>query len=99
VNFAGNYDVIQEPENISEIAKKHIPFYMFIDEETEEYMRNKSILNSSKRVGLWRIIVVRNVPYNDARRNGKVLFLKKNCCCYFALCGNLVALHLGKKPN
>uniref|UniRef100_A0A7C9EV00 TOD1/MUCI70 glycosyltransferase-like domain-containing protein n=1 Tax=Opuntia streptacantha TaxID=393608 RepID=A0A7C9EV00_OPUST len=68
----GNYDVIQEPENISEIAKKHIPFYMFIDEETEEYMRNKSILNSSKRVGLWRIIVVRNVPYNDARRNGKV---------------------------
>ncbi|KAJ8426395.1 hypothetical protein Cgig2_010938 [Carnegiea gigantea] len=68
----GNYDVIQEPENISEIAKMHIPFYMFIDEETEEYMRNRSILNNTKRVGLWRIVVVHNVPYSDARRNGKV---------------------------
>ncbi|KNA08402.1 hypothetical protein SOVF_162920 [Spinacia oleracea] len=68
----GNYDVIQEPVNISNIAKKHVPFYMFIDEETENYMKNKSVLNSSKMVGLWRIIVVRNVPYADARRNGKI---------------------------
>ncbi|KMS97994.1 hypothetical protein BVRB_4g096760 [Beta vulgaris subsp. vulgaris] len=68
----GNYDVIQEPINISESAKRHVPFYMFIDEETENYMTNKSVLTSSKLVGLWRIIVVRNIPYNDARRNGKV---------------------------
>ncbi|XP_074311096.1 putative hexosyltransferase MUCI70 [Silene latifolia] len=68
----GNYDVIQEPESISDIAKKNVPFFMFIDEETEDYMRNKSILTSSKMVGLWRIIVVRNIPYSDARRNGKV---------------------------
>ncbi|XP_022717120.1 uncharacterized protein LOC111275840 [Durio zibethinus] len=68
----GNYDVIQQPMNISEEAKKNIPFYMFIDEETEAYMKNKSILDSSKRVGFWRIIVVHNVPYSDARRNGKV---------------------------
>lgn len=73
---AGNYDVIQEPVNISNIAKKHVPFYMFIDEETENYMKNKSVLNSSKMVGLWRIIVVRNVPYADARRNGKVEHVK-----------------------
>ncbi|KAK8647891.1 hypothetical protein V6N13_121615 [Hibiscus sabdariffa] len=68
----GNYDVIQQPRNISEEAKKNIPFYMFIDEETEAYLRNKSILDSGKRVGLWRIVVVHNVPYSDARRNGKV---------------------------
>lgn len=68
----GNYDVIQEPVNISKIAEKHVPFYMFIDEETESYMKNKSVLNSSRMVGLWRIIVVRNVPYSDSRRNGKV---------------------------
>ncbi|KAK9024552.1 hypothetical protein V6N11_004710 [Hibiscus sabdariffa] len=68
----GNYDVIQQPRNISEEAKKNIPFYMFIDEETEAYLRNKSILESGKRVGLWRIVVVHNVPYSDARRNGKV---------------------------
>ncbi|KAH1063469.1 hypothetical protein J1N35_028456 [Gossypium stocksii] len=68
----GNYDVIQQPRNVGEEAKKNIPFYMFIDEETEAYIKNKSILGSSKRVGLWRIVVVRNVPYSDARRNGKV---------------------------
>ncbi|KAA3453041.1 Serine/threonine-protein kinase SIK3 [Gossypium australe] len=68
----GNYDVIQQPRNVSEEAKKNIPFYMFIDEETEAYVMNKSILDSSKRVGLWRIVVVRNVPYSDARRNGKL---------------------------
>lgn len=68
----GNYDMIQHPENVSAIAKERIPFYMFIDEETEKYMKNSSGLDSSKRIGLWRIIVVRNIPYADPRRNGKV---------------------------
>ncbi|KAB1995595.1 hypothetical protein ES319_D13G171600v1 [Gossypium barbadense] len=68
----GNYDLIQQPRNISEEAKRNVPFYMFIDEETEAYMKNRSMLDSSKRVGLWRIIVIHNVPYSDARRNGKV---------------------------
>ncbi|CAJ1957195.1 unnamed protein product [Sphenostylis stenocarpa] len=68
----GNYDVIQQPRNISSKGKKNIPFYMFIDEETEMYMKNASILSSSRRVGLWRIIVVHNIPYADSRRNGKV---------------------------
>ncbi|PNX89780.1 hypothetical protein L195_g045902, partial [Trifolium pratense] len=31
-----------------------------------------SILDSSRRIGLWRIIVVRNIPYADSRRNGKI---------------------------
>lgn len=68
----GNYDIIQQPRDISKIARKNIPFYMFIDEETEVYMKNSSVLDSTKRVGLWRIIVVHNIPYTDARRNGKV---------------------------
>lgn len=70
--FSGNYDIIQQPRNVSEAARKNVPFYMFIDEETEAYMRNSSVLDSSKRVGLWRIILVHNIPYTDARRNGKV---------------------------
>ncbi|KAL5802867.1 hypothetical protein ACOSQ4_031172 [Xanthoceras sorbifolium] len=68
----GNYDVVQQPQNISEAATKNIPFYMFIDEETEAYMKNSSVLDSTKRIGLWRIIVVHNIPYSDARRNGKI---------------------------
>lgn len=72
--YVGNYDIIQQPKGISQISKEKIPFYMFIDEETEAYMRNSSVLNNNKRVGLWRIIIVRNIPYSDARRNGKVGF-------------------------
>ncbi|KAF5780893.1 putative ceramidase [Helianthus annuus] len=68
----GNYDVIQQPTKISEAARENIPFYMFIDEETEAYMRNSSALDYRMKVGLWRIIVVHNVPYTDSRRNGKV---------------------------
>ncbi|KAK4420364.1 hypothetical protein Salat_1986700 [Sesamum alatum] len=68
----GNYDVIQQPKNIGETARSKVPFFMFIDEETERYMKNSSVLGSDKQVGLWRIIVVHNVPYTDPRRNGKV---------------------------
>ncbi|KAK4484716.1 hypothetical protein RD792_007308 [Penstemon davidsonii] len=68
----GNYDVIQQPRNIGETARNNVPFFMFIDEETEAYMKNTSLSENEKQVGLWRIIVVRNVPYADARRNGKV---------------------------
>lgn len=68
----GNYDVIQQPTKISEAASRDIPFYMFVDEETEAYMRNSSALDYRMKVGLWRIIVVHNIPYTDSRRNGKV---------------------------
>ncbi|KAJ8485251.1 hypothetical protein OPV22_017736 [Ensete ventricosum] len=68
----GNYDIMQQPKNISEYAKRNACFYMFVDEETEAYVKNSSGLVDTKRVGLWRVVVVRNLPYDDARRNGKV---------------------------
>ncbi|KAJ4975219.1 hypothetical protein NE237_000325 [Protea cynaroides] len=68
----GNYDIIQQPKNISEASKKNVCFYMFIDEETEAYMKNSSVLDGGNKVGFWRVVVVRNLPYLDARRNGKV---------------------------
>ncbi|GMP65792.1 hypothetical protein CsSME_00026445 [Camellia sinensis var. sinensis] len=79
----GNYDIMQQPTNISEVARENVPFVMFIDEETEKYMKNSSGLDSSKRVGLWRIVVVCNIPYTDPRRNGKVLVAPKCHFCYF----------------
>ncbi|KAL5572958.1 hypothetical protein UlMin_022555 [Ulmus minor] len=68
----GNYDIIQQPANVSDLARKNVPFYMFIDEQTEAALKNSSVLGNSKRVGLWRIIVVHSIPYNDSRRNGKI---------------------------
>ncbi|KMZ76199.1 hypothetical protein ZOSMA_105G00260 [Zostera marina] len=68
----GNYDVLQQPKNISELSEKTVCFYMFVDEVTEAYMRNTTTLNSDNRAGIWRVVVVHNLPYADARRNGKI---------------------------
>ncbi|PIM97496.1 hypothetical protein CDL12_30034 [Handroanthus impetiginosus] len=68
----GAFDLIRQPKNISEYSKRSVCFHMFLDHETETFLRNSSELGSDKKVGLWRIIVVRNLPYSDPRRNGKV---------------------------
>jgi len=82
----GNYDIIQQPKNVREAARKNVPFYMFIDEETETYLKNSSALDSNMRIGLWRIIVVHNIPYTDARRNGKVSLHLFGCfACFFQI--------------
>lgn len=85
--FPGNYDIIQQPMYISKTARKNVPFYMFIDEDTEAYMKNSSALDNLKRVGLWRIIVVHNIPYADARRNGKVSYP------FYVNCFSLTFIH------
>lgn len=72
---SGNFDVINQPKNISEYAKNTVCFFMFIDEETEAALKATGTLESSKKIGLWRIVVVHNLPYKDARRTGKVNFL------------------------
>lgn len=67
--------MIQHPRNISEFSKANACFYMFVDEETEAYVKNSSSLYNNNKVGLWRLVVVRNLPYEDPRRMGKVPFL------------------------
>ncbi|XP_011029487.1 PREDICTED: uncharacterized protein LOC105129212 [Populus euphratica] len=54
----GNYDIIQQPQNISEAARKNVPFYMFVDKETEMYLKNSSALDSNMRIGLWRFVCI-----------------------------------------
>lgn len=75
--LAGAYDLIQQPKNISEASKKNVCFFMFIDEQTQKFLKNSSDLNDNKKIGLWKIIVVHNLPYTDPRRNGKVIIIKK----------------------
>lgn len=84
-NFSGNYDVMQQPENISKFSKDTVCFFMFLDEETEAAINNSTTIGHAKRIGLWQVVVVRNLPYSDARRNGKVpmqlvilIFLSQN---------------------
>ncbi|XP_073312800.1 probable hexosyltransferase MUCI70 [Primulina huaijiensis] len=68
----GNFDVIRQPKNISDYSKDNVCFHMFVDEETEVFLRNSSDIGINKKVGQWRIIVVQNLPYTDPRRNGKI---------------------------
>lgn len=48
---------------------------MFVDEETEAYLKANSGLDRTKKIGIWRIVVIHNPPFSDARRTGKVTFL------------------------
>ncbi|ESW20152.1 hypothetical protein PHAVU_006G185100 [Phaseolus vulgaris] len=68
----GNFDEINEPKNISDYSKETVCFLMFVDDETEKYLRSSGRLGISKKIGLWRIIVAHNLPYTDARRSGKI---------------------------
>ncbi|KAK4589943.1 hypothetical protein RGQ29_020496 [Quercus rubra] len=68
----GNFDNINQPRNISDYSKETVCFYMFIDEETEAYMKKTGTLGPSKKVGVWRVVVVHNLPYEDGRRTGKI---------------------------
>ncbi|CAJ1936486.1 unnamed protein product [Sphenostylis stenocarpa] len=68
----GNFDEINEPRNVSDYSRKTVCFLMFVDEETEKYLSSSGRLGISKKIGSWRIIVARNLPYADARRTGKI---------------------------
>ncbi|KAL4626820.1 hypothetical protein ACB092_05G124800 [Castanea dentata] len=68
----GNFDDINQPRNVSDYSKETVCFYMFIDEETEAYMKKTGTLGPSKKVGVWRVVVVHNLPYEDGRRTGKI---------------------------
>ncbi|XP_010549320.1 PREDICTED: uncharacterized protein LOC104820544 [Tarenaya hassleriana] len=68
----GAFDDVKEPQNISKQSEETACFYMFVDEETREFLKRERGLNSTKKIGIWRIVVVQNLPYSDGRRNGKV---------------------------
>ncbi|XP_031248707.1 uncharacterized protein LOC116106480 isoform X2 [Pistacia vera] len=68
----GAFDDVNQPSNISEYSRKTVCFFMFVDEETEAYLKANSGLDSSKMMGIWRIVVIHNIPYMDARRTGKI---------------------------
>ncbi|CAN6445374.1 unnamed protein product [Victoria cruziana] len=71
----GNSDRLRVPNNkmVSRLSRKSVCFVMFVDENTLETMS----LEGQKPdpmgfVGLWKIVVVKILPYSDMRRVGKV---------------------------
>lgn len=46
---------------------------MFVDKETlVKLSKEGSIPNEKGFIGLWKIVVVSNLPYDDMRKTGKV---------------------------
>ncbi|ESQ51975.1 hypothetical protein EUTSA_v10017801mg [Eutrema salsugineum] len=67
------FDDVKSPSNISKYSEQTVCFFMFVDEKTESSLkRDKSFNSTTSKVGLWRVVVVHNLPYTDGRRNGKV---------------------------
>lgn len=71
---SGAFDDINHPRKISQYSKETVCFYMFVDEKTEAFLKDKWGMDSVKKIGIWRVVVVHNLPYTDGRRNGKVNF-------------------------
>lgn len=58
---------------INDFSKKNVCFVMFVDEQTLLTVSLEgNIPDNEGNIGLWRIVVVKNLPYKDMRRTGKV---------------------------
>ncbi|MCD7471141.1 hypothetical protein HAX54_011451 [Datura stramonium] len=71
----GSSDFLRRPTSklISEYSKKNVCFVMFVDEETLSTLSKEgNAPDDGGFVGLWRLVVVRNLPYTDMRKTGKV---------------------------
>ncbi|CAN8316004.1 unnamed protein product [Cochlearia groenlandica] len=67
------FDDVKSPSNISKYSEQTVCFFMFIDEKTESgFSKDRDFNRITKKVGLWRVVVIHNLPYKDGRRNGKV---------------------------
>lgn len=71
----GSSDFLRRPTSrlISQYSKDNICFVMFLDDQTLSKLSSEgNIPDERGYIGLWKIIIVKNLPYEDMRRTGKV---------------------------
>ncbi|KAL7110200.1 hypothetical protein ACP275_05G010100 [Erythranthe tilingii] len=71
----GSSDFLRRPTSklISEYSKKNVCFVMFVDEQSLAKLSSEgNVADERGNIGLWKIVVVKNLPYNDNRKTGKV---------------------------
>ncbi|KAJ6855543.1 hypothetical protein NC651_040256 [Populus alba x Populus x berolinensis] len=71
----GNSDRLRSPVHkmVTHLSRKNVCFVMFMDEVTFQTLSSEGhIPDTAGFIGLWKIVVVKNLPYNDMRRVGKV---------------------------
>ncbi|CAN1861108.1 Probable hexosyltransferase MUCI70 [Linum perenne] len=71
----GSSDFLRRPanKNMSEFSRANVCFVMFVDDQTLEKLSSEGAKPDDRGyVGLWKLVVVKNLPYSDMRRTGKV---------------------------
>ncbi|KAG8378400.1 hypothetical protein BUALT_Bualt08G0133500 [Buddleja alternifolia] len=71
----GNSDRLRSPvgKAVSRSSRKNVCFVMFVDEVTLQTLSSEGEMPDMMGfIGLWKIVVVKNLPYNDMRRVGKI---------------------------
>ncbi|XP_021813353.1 uncharacterized protein LOC110756253 [Prunus avium] len=71
----GNSDRLRMPygKTVSRLSRKYVCFVMFVDEVTVQTLSSEGqIPDRMGFIGLWKIVVVKNLPYTDMRRVGKI---------------------------
>ena len=58
---------------MSNSSKEKVCFVMFVDQKSLDVIREEGQRPDGKGIlGLWKIVLIKNLPYEDGRRNGKV---------------------------
>ncbi|KAK7362281.1 hypothetical protein VNO77_04391 [Canavalia gladiata] len=71
----GSSDFLRRPTSrlISQYSKDNVCFVMFLDDQTLSKLSSEGNSPDERGyIGLWKIVVVKNLPYEDMRRTGKV---------------------------
>ncbi|CAN6479215.1 unnamed protein product [Victoria cruziana] len=71
----GNFDFLRQPTSrkITKQSRENVCFVMFVDELTMERLSTEGLtLDERGYIGLWKIVIVKNLPYTDLRKAGKV---------------------------
>ncbi|KAK6133722.1 hypothetical protein DH2020_032433 [Rehmannia glutinosa] len=71
----GSSDFLRRPTSkvISEFSKKNVCFVMFVDKQSlHKLLAEGNVPDDSGNIGLWKIVVVKNLPFEDLRKTGKV---------------------------
>lgn len=70
------YDVPYQPANVSERSRELFCFLMVVDEVSLDFIKGNVTIKEDGDgglwVGIWRLILLKNPPYDEPRRNGKV---------------------------
>ncbi|EOY17187.1 Alkaline ceramidase TOD1/Probable hexosyltransferase MUCI70 - like 7 [Theobroma cacao] len=70
----GNSDRLRTPAGkmVTRLSRKNVCFVMFVDEVTMQTLFSEGQSPDGGFIGLWKIVVVKNLPYADMRRVGKI---------------------------